>query len=193
MLLSQLLCWQSLIHLQRPMAVAGILMSLWCCVPGLYSFITDIQKTHNKSAPSAGQFHSHHQTILKQLNQWLTNSWWFDQCSNFNFKKQLSHANQVLSKIIVKSRTWTLQCTVIIYQILPLLAPQRWLNSWKFWAFDMKFTKLFQVYASIGHWNTSVLVILGLHLLPVFLASSYFLFRQDWEKIISIKILWMFF
>ena len=35
----------------------------------------------------------------------------------------------------------------------------------------------FKVYASIGHWNTSVLVILALHLLPVWGVSITLLWR----------------
>ena len=34
-----------------------------------------------------------------------------------------------------------------------------------------------QVYESIGHWNTAVLVILSLHLLPVWAVASTFLCR----------------
>jgi len=34
-----------------------------------------------------------------------------------------------------------------------------------------------QVYASLGHWNTAVLVILGLHLLPVWAVASTLLYR----------------
>ena len=36
---------------------------------------------------------------------------------------------------------------------------------------------IFQVFASIGHWNTSVLVILALHLLPVWGVALTLLFR----------------
>lgn len=35
-----------------------------------------------------------------------------------------------------------------------------------------------QVYASLGHWNTAVLVILGLHLLPVWAVASTLLYRS---------------
>ena len=35
-----------------------------------------------------------------------------------------------------------------------------------------------QVYESIGHWNTAVLVILGLHLLPVWAVASTLLYRS---------------
>ena len=50
-----------------------------------------------------------------------------------------------------------------------------------------------QVYASLGHWNTAVLVILGLHLLPVWAVASTLLYRSvgyiyslDISKIISV-------
>ena len=36
-----------------------------------------------------------------------------------------------------------------------------------------------QVYESIGHWNTAVLVILSLHLLPVWALATTFLCRSD--------------
>ena len=35
-----------------------------------------------------------------------------------------------------------------------------------------------QVYESIGHWNTAVLVILSLHLLPVWAVATTFLCRS---------------
>ena len=36
-----------------------------------------------------------------------------------------------------------------------------------------------QVYESIGHWNTAVLVILSLHLLPVWAVATTFLCRSE--------------
>ena len=44
------------------------------------------------------------------------------------------------------------------------------------------------MYASIGHWNTAVYVILVLHLLPVWLAASIFLFRLPATQLPTIII-----
>lgn len=39
-----------------------------------------------------------------------------------------------------------------------------------------------QVYESIGHWNTAVLVILSLHLLPVWAVATTFLSRSGFSS-----------
>jgi len=45
-----------------------------------------------------------------------------------------------------------------------------------------------EVFASIGHWNTAVLVILALHLLPVFSASVIFLYKLSRYQLPSIVL-----